>query len=365
VFSGLLIALFTITFVLPLAGCIAYYGFIASPGFASEVRFVVRSSTPFLSRDRYSEGMIEPKEKIVQDTAILLNYLESPAIVGDLQKATNLSGIYGRPQIDFLSRLPADATQDKILSYWKKHFSARVSPKSGIVELEVVAYSPREAVDLVKLVLRLAEAQVNNLNAGMWNELRASTERDVDQASKEVADLRGKLRDTQNQTGVFDVQLSAQSLANVQTSVETELADLKSKQTALRKSVGQNNPQLAEITRRIAALEDQAGTLRAQSAGTTTTSDGNLAEYSSIFDQLNLDLSLAEARLKSALKELEKVKLVSSMQLVYVDNFTDPTQPEINKYPNVPLSLFLAFIACLGLCGLVCGGVMLIRQKLD
>lgn len=70
-----------------------YYIFIASPRYASEVRFVLRSSAPMLSRDRYASSTIEPKAKIVQDTAVLLNYIDSPAMIQDLEK-TFLSKIF-------------------------------------------------------------------------------------------------------------------------------------------------------------------------------------------------------------------------------------------------------------------------------
>ena len=365
VFSYLLLFIVAITLIVPMIGSVAYYTSIASPGFASEVRFIVRSSTPFLSRDRYSGGALEPKEKIVQDSAILLNYLESPALIQDLQRSIDLRQVYGRDDIDFVSRLPADATQDELLEYWKKHFSADVNPKSGIIELEVTAYTPEEANKLVKLVLHLAEAQVNKLSAGMWDDLRTATERDVDAATKDVAELRGKLRDVQNQTGVFDVDLSAQSISTVLTAVEAKAAELRSRRDALSMSVSSKSPQLADLDRQIAAHEEQATSLRAQAAGASGGNTGNLAEHSRLFDQLKLNLSLAESRLTSAIKDLEKVKLVSSLQLVYVDNFIEPTLPDENKYPRVILSIFLSLLACLAVCGAVCGGLMILRKKLD
>lgn len=365
VFSYLIMLLIGLTFVLPMAGSICYYTFLASPGYASEVRFIVRSSTPFLSRDRYSSDTIEPKEKIVQDTAILLNYLESPAIIQDMQRQVDLQNLYGRSDIDFFSRLRVDATQEEMLEYWKRHASVSVNTKSGIVELEVTAYTPNEANEMVKLVLHLAEAQVNKLSSGMWDDLRSATQEDVERATKEVADLRGKIQETQNQTGVFDIDLSAKRIEDVLTTIEASIADLKSRRLALSKSVGKNAPQMADLDRRIAAQEEQARQLRAQSAGQTTEGDGNLAQYSAMFDKLKLDLSMAEGRLKSAITDLEKVKLVSSLQLVYVDNFTEPTVPDTNKYPRVALSLFLTLLACLAVCGAACGAVILTRQKLD
>jgi len=365
VFSIMVMAIIGITFVLPMIGSVGYYTFLVSPGYVSQVRFIVRSSTPFLSRDRYSSNTVEPKEKIVQDTAILLNYLESPAIIQDMQKHVDLHYLFGRPDIDFLSRLPNDATQDDMLKYWKKHAYTYVNPKSGIVELEITAYSPQQAHDLVQLVLRLSEEQVNKLSAGMWEDLRASTQRDVDEATREVADLRGKFRDTQNRTGVFDVDLSAQRIDALLTTVESNLADLRARRQALGGALVNSAPQVADLERRIAAEEVQAKNLRAQFAGTTGEGNSNLAGYSSLFDRLKLDLSLAENRLTAAIKELEKVKLVSSLQLTYVDNFIEPTMSDSNKYPNVGLSLFLSLLSCLAACGVTCGGLTMIRNKLD
>ncbi|MDP9632004.1 UNVERIFIED_ORG: capsular polysaccharide transport system permease protein [Ensifer adhaerens] len=365
VFSIMMMALIGITFVLPMVGSIGYYTFLASPGYVSQVRFIVRSSTPLLSRDRYSSNTVEPKEKIVQDTAILLNYLESPAIIQDMQKHVDLHRLFGGPNIDFLSRLPADATQDDMLKYWKKHAYTYVNPKSGIVEVEITAYSPQQAHDLVQLVLRLSEERVNKLSAGMWEDLRASTQIDVDQATREVAELRGKFRDTQNQTGVFDVDMSAHRIDAVLTTVESNIADLRGRRQALGETLASKAPQVADLERRIAAAEEQAKNLRAQIAGTTGQSESNLAGYSSLFDGLKLALSLAENRLTAAIKDLEKVKLVSSLQLTYVDNFIEPTLPDSNKYPNIGLSLFLSLLVCLAACGVTCGGLMMIRKKMD
>lgn len=365
VFAFILAFIIGVAFVLPVGSGVAYYAFIASPGFVSEVRFIVRSSAPILSRDRYSSDTVEPKAKVVQDTAVLLNYLGSPAIVQDLQKNTNLRQVFGRGEIDFISRLGDDATQDDTLEYWKDRYSASVNPKSGIVELEVTAFTPREAYDLSKLILRLSEEQINRLSSGMWNDLLVSAQKDVDSATAEVAVLRGNLRDTQNRTGVFDVDLSAESITSVLTGLEANIAQLKSRRDALSQSLSGKAPQLADMDRRLLALTEQAKQLKERTAGSSLEQAGNLADYSSVFDRLKLDLKIAEDRLRSAIGELEKVKLVSSLQLVYVDNFTEPTLPDKSTYPNVPLSLFLWCLLWLTVSGSICGVVLFCRNKLD
>jgi capsular polysaccharide transport system permease protein len=354
-----------VTFILPMLGSVGYYGMIASPGYVSEVRFIVRSSAPLLSRDRYSSETVEPKAKIVQDTAVLLNYLESPAIIQDLQKTVDLQKMFGRDDIDILSRLSSDTSQDDLLKYWKRHYSASVNPKSGIVELRVIAFTPNEANDLVTLIMKLAEQQVNRLNSGMWDSLLASTQRDVDSATKEVADLRARFRDVQNQTGVYDLDLSAQSIMTILTEVEGRIAELKSRRSALSRTVKEGAPQLSDLDRQLVALEEQSADLKAKTAGKADGTTSNLAQYSSEFDQLKLSLTMAESKLTAAIRDVEKAKLVSSLQLVYVDNFTDPSMPDTSTYPRVTLNIFLTFLACVAACGIACGLLTMVRNKLD
>lgn len=362
VFSILIVICFVLTFVVPMAASTAYYVFFASQRYASEVRFVLRSSAPMLSRDRYSSSTVEPKAKIVQDTAVLLNYIDSPAMVQDLEKNVSLKEYYGRDDIDRLSRLKADANQDDVLKYWRKHYTASVNPKSGIVELEVTGYTGQQANDLLKLVLHLSEQQVNKLSSGMWDELLRTTQKDVDDAMREVSDLRAKLRDIQNESGVFDLDLSAQRLSTLLTGVETKIADLESRRSAMMQTVGQGSPRLSEMERQLDGLKAEATRLKASAAGNQ---EGSLSGYATAFENAQLNLKLGEDKLKSAITELEKVKLVSSLQLVYVDNFTEPTLPDSPKYPKVALSMFLALLIFGSIAAVTCGLLVLLRKKLD
>lgn len=362
VFSILILVCFVFTFIIPMVASTVYYVFIASPRYASEVRFVLRSSAPMLSRDRYSSSTVEPKAKIVQDTAVLLNYIDSPAMVQDLENKISVKNYFGSDEIDRLSRLAAGANQDDILKYWRKHYTASVNPKSGIVELEVTGYTAEKARDLLQLVLRLSEQQVNKLSSGMWDDLLRGTQQDVDDAMREVGDLRGKLRDIQNASGIFDLDLSAQRLSAVLTGVEANIADLESRRSALIQTVGRGSPQLSEIERRLDGLKGEAERLRDSAAGGQKDS---LSGYASAFENAQLNLKLGEDKLKSAILDLEKVKLVSSLQLVYVDNFTQPTLPDFPKYPNLALKIFFAFLIFGSVATVVCGILVSIRKKLD
>lgn len=362
IFAILLLICFLLFFVIPVTTTTAYYVLFASPRYASEVRFVLRSSAPMLSRDRYTSSTVEPKQKIIQDTAILLNYIDSPAIVNDLEKNISLDEYFRGDRVDWISRLKRDANQDDLLKYWRKHYTASVNPKSGIVELEVTGFEPRQAHNLLRLVLKLSEQQVNKLSSGMWDDLLRTTQQDVDNSMTEVGVLRGELRDIQNATGVFDIDLSAERTSTVLTGVEVNIADLESRRLALMQTVGPGSPQLSEIERRLQGLQSQASELRKSSA---SGQEDSLSGYATIFENAKLNLKLGEDRLTSAIIDLEKVKLISSLQLVYVDNFTQPTLPDYPKYPRASLNIFLSLLIFSALTGIICGSVVLVRKRLD
>ena len=368
VFALLFLVSFIMCFAIPFAAGVAYYTLMVSPQYTSEIRFVVRSSAPLLSRDRYSSENVEPKAKIVQDTAVILNYFDSLAIVHDLRDNIDVQQLFGRRDIDVLSRLEADATQDDVLEYWQDQHSASVNPKSGIVELKVRAFSSDDAYDLLNNVMTLAEGRINQLNVGMWENLRQSTEQELQTAQQELESLRVRMRDMQNRTGVFDIEMMAESKLQVLTEAETQLAKYRIERTALATTLSAEATPLTELDRKIAAQEDEVQRLHSELAGPSgggLQQGGNLADHSMMFNQLDVEMELAQDRLESAVRELEKVKLVSSLQLVYLDPFTDPTRAEESSHPKTVLSIIWVLFLCLIAWGLVAGGLVLLRNKLD
>ncbi len=365
VFSYLILAAFIVYFVIPISSSVIYFGFIATPQYESEIRFIVRSSVPLLTRDRYASGNAEPKAKIVQDTAVILNYLASPAVIEDLAAEIDLRRYFGRREIDYLSRLAPNATQEEVLDYWEGQYTSSVNPKSGIVELSVRAFSGEEAYNLLLTVVNLAEQRVNRLNTAMWENLTVASQQDLDTATLELERLRTEMRDRQNEYGIFDVDLAANSLIDILTNVRTELAKVQTQRLSLIESISPESPRIELLDKKIAALEFQAKLLESKATGSGVAEDANLAGVSKKFQQLNLDIELAEDRLKSAVGELEKAKLVGTLQLVYIDAFTTPTKPIESSYPKTWLMLLLSFLGFSALWGSATGILIYIRNKLD
>lgn len=365
VFSILLILSFVFIFLVPFASSILYLGFFASPKYESTTRFVLRSAVPALSRDRFGGAGARPSPKIIQDTQIVVNFLTSQEFVKYIQKVINFEELYSHKGIDYFSRLEPGASREKLLDYWEKQISTWIKPKSGIVEIRVRAFAADEAQRLLQETILLSEQRVNQMNQGIWTNLIVASENDFQSASSALEKSRQQIRDIQNSTGVFDVEQTAEGFSEIITQLNSDIAQLKSREQVLSQSLLVSSASLTSLRYEIEAKQKQVAVLSADIAGKNNSKESTLAGYSELFQKARLDQELAEERFSNAVRELERIKLISSLQLVYLDKFIEPTLPETNKYPRVLLMTLLSFFGCLIAWGITTLVLIFARAKLD
>ena len=96
VFLYLLWAAFLFCFLAPVLTVSGYLFFVVSDQYVSETRFVLRSSVSALSRNRLSENSTKPSAKIRQDTQVVTNFIESPAMIEAVGEKHDFSELFGR-----------------------------------------------------------------------------------------------------------------------------------------------------------------------------------------------------------------------------------------------------------------------------
>ena len=365
VFSVFLVCNFLLVFLLPFTASVIYYSTFASPKFESSARFVLRSSAKVLTRDRFSGNSALPSAKIIQDTQIVVNFLSSLIFLDQFKQTVSFEDVYGREDIDYFSRLSKGLSKERQLDYWEDQFSVGIKPKSGIVEIQLTAFSPIDAKRLLQQAIQLLEIRVNQMNQGIWNDLIRATEDEFKKASTALDKTRSKFRDIQNATGVFNVTQSAQGVSDIITQLNTEIAEMESREQVLSQTLSPASELLMILRREIDAKEKQSAALSADLAGENKLTNSTFAEFSKLFEQSQLEQELSENRFRKAARELERIKLISSLQLVYLDTFIEPNLPESPKYPRVSLMIFLSLGVCLAIWGTIAAVLVYARTKLD
>lgn len=338
VFALLGVLVFLVFGVLPAAAAIAYYGFYASDIYESETRFTVRTSAPVMpDREGSMSSIAIPSAKIVQDTQIVTNNVHSRSMIETLDERFDLRGIYSRDEIDRLARLPDDASQEDLEEYWGDMASSDISLPGGIVTLKVRAFSAEEAEALTGEMLEISEALINDLNDRIWRDVSASAESGLEAAAAQLASTRIARRNEQNAQGVLDTDQEAEGVLELLNTVRGELLELESRYKVRSESMRDDTPQQRVLAREIDVKREQVSALQAQIAGASGADEGSdptLADVAESSNRLEFEQQLAEANFADAVKLAERLRLLSSQQLMYLDPFLAPTLPQEAQYPR-------------------------------
>lgn len=364
IFGMLSYLVFLMCFLAPFSAGVAYYLVYVTPQYEAETRFVLRSALPALSEGDDENDTNTPSMKIVQDTQVLVSFLDSSTLVALIDDEIGMASLYGREDIDWTSRLRSDDTLSDVTEYFGKFISAKISPASGIVVVKLRAFSPGDANRLLTLVMDLAEERVNLLNADIWRSVLEAAEREFEAAGADLQQARERFQKLQNETGVFDIELEAEALTEVLTELRKELFELENRRSTLLISVSDKHPNVLRFNRQIDVRREQIEALERQiaDAQTETTS---LADNQQLFEELSLKIEIAQDRFKRAAADLEQSKLLSSIKMLYVDQFMQITLPDSIAYPQAAWQITKLLVFCLSSWAAAILLLTLIRNRLD
>ena len=136
--------------LLPTLLACLYYGWLATPRYVSEARFVIRAA----SKPTNLAGGLDSLLQLVglshsQDDAYAVHdFLTSRDAVMQLQSQVDLAGIYQQPDVDLLVRYPSalfGLTNEGFFRYLQHRFSVIVNYTTGLTTLRVEAFRAQDA----------------------------------------------------------------------------------------------------------------------------------------------------------------------------------------------------------------------------
>ena len=144
--------------IVPVVLAIIYYGAIASDRYVTTASFIVRNNeAPKV--DVVSAMMGLPgQSQSVADTYILRDYFYSPDALAALSKTVPLAEAFNRKNVDFLSRLGRDVTQENLEAYWRDMLTITIDKSSGIATMQVRAYTAEDSLAISQALLKAGEA---------------------------------------------------------------------------------------------------------------------------------------------------------------------------------------------------------------
>ncbi|MEA2859261.1 MAG: capsular polysaccharide transport system permease protein [Methylobacteriaceae bacterium] len=337
--------------------CYLFHGaFIASNEYVAEVRLTVRASQEQKTAGFDASSIISKitggaSKSTIQDAFIVVNYIKSRAIIADMGGRDYFEKIYSRNEADFFSRLNKGADLEELWNYWKSKVRLNLDTMSGIVTLQIQAYTPEDATRTAQAVLDLSEKLVNNISLRSRSDAVTRAEEEVKLAAKKLAQSRRQLLEFRNENVLIDPLTRAKSIGEMIGQLTVERLEIDNNLRTMSGMLSADSPSQRLQRTRLATLDEQIASLKQK----LTDSKANKETVSSqlgTFEELELSEKFNEKMYTVAQASYEKARQERDKQLLYLVVVVRPTTPEAATYPQVALTSSLFFSTLIILWGI-------------
>ena len=337
---------FLLLVVAPAVINLVYLAFFASPQYVSEIKLIVRSAE---KNDILKEGvsMLQRMVRVDagsthQDAQIVLSFIRSRSIIEDIGGRRELLRYYGKPSIDYFSRLRADESIEKIHKYWNKKITASIDSMSGIITVRIRGFSAEEAKEIAEKMIAHSEKIINDISGRVRKDALDRAAAEVDRAAAGLMVLRRELLDFQNKAGSIDPVLDVKSVGNLIFALTLEKVEIESKMVSLSGVIDQGSVIERQRRTQIEALNRKIDELQAilTNKASSEAISAKIYEY----EQIKLRSVFAEKIYELSQREYETARKDINHQKLFVTPIIFPTSAESATFPKVFVEGGLFFV---------------------
>jgi capsular polysaccharide transport system permease protein len=342
---------FALLVALSAFGAFATYTLFFAPDvYVTELRFAVRYADP--PRGASAPTVLAaPVVATVTESNAVVQFLRSRDALVALESRVDLLRIFGAPEINWFSRLPADASPEQLLRHIARHVKPFFDATNGIVAIEVRAYRAEDSLRLAETLGQLSEELVNRMSLAARRGLLAVVDREVAAAEQRLSRARDEVRRFREANEVLDPRRTAEGVDELRARLETELAMQRAQLDQLRTFSLDGAPAVTQQRERIAALERQARDVQRRATGGER--DTLIAALRG-FDTVETEAMLALRSYEALLASLERTRSDANRQQLYLAEIVRPTLPRAAAYPHRFEQLLTGATLC------VLGGLLLL-----
>jgi capsular polysaccharide transport system permease protein len=357
-----LVASFVAIVLLPAAVAGLYYGLIASDQYATETRFSLRSGEPGIS-DMLGGLTGGGGSQQAQDSAIIIDYARSRSMIESLEQQMDLRQIFSRDGLDYFSRFRKDKPIESLVRYWRKRIDAHYDKMSGIIALEVRAFTPEDSLLLTEKIVDQCEKLVNDLSQRSRRDALQQATLEFQRAEAQLKTATADMRETQNSQGILDVVVEAQAVNKIISQLRMELARAEQQIAGQGDTVSADAPQVRVLNARVQTLQDQISKFSSQIADKKHGGE-SLADSKRALDLKQTDLGIAMQRYVMASVAFENARLDLETQRSYLAPFVKPMLATRATYPKRWWDWFLVSGPALLAWALIAGAGFLVRDHM-
>jgi capsular polysaccharide transport system permease protein len=351
--------------LMPASAGFVYFFVIATDQYTAETRFAVRAADDTSDQKPRGGSLLSPLLSSAtsfaqQDAEIVSSYIRSRAIIDDLEGIIDLRTIFRRPEADFLTRLPDDASAEVLRDYWLRMVSTYLENVSGIVNVKVRAFRRDDALALAKAILVVSERLVNSISLRARADAMRRAEEEVRRADGSMRLALDDLARFRDSEGIIDPVKSADLAGQILLQLMQDKIKIETELFIAQRVSSAEGPGVASLRARLESVEAQIASMRVELAGKGEGAR-SLAAALGKYEELEVKREFAESVYGFAREGLERARITAEKQTIYVTVFVPPALPEEVSYPlRLSFSALIAISLAVawGTGAMICASVM-------
>ncbi|UWQ21862.1 sugar transporter [Jannaschia sp. W003] len=282
------------------------------------------------------------------DAEILYDFLNSQALVSELEAELGLSRIWSVPQErDPWFAYDPDGSIEDLLEHWERMIQIGFDGGTGLIDVRVLAFRPEDATAIARALLAHSSAMINALSAAAREDAIRYARQDLDEAEERLKTAREAVTRFRVENRIVDPTTDTATQAGVLATLQGQLTEALIERELLGDGAGASDPRMVAANRRIDVIRERI----AQERDDTGSEEGGaaLAEVVGEFERLSVEREFAESAYVAALAAYDVARGEARRQTRYLATHVEPTTAETARFPQRGLLLLLvagfAFLA--------------------
>ncbi|WP_309475943.1 ABC transporter permease [Pseudomonas sp. B21-031] len=338
--------------ILPMILAAIYYGVFAVDRFVSSAQVVVR-------QDGSNQGAQVPGLATLltganpasrEETLYLREYITSMDMMLLLEDKVHWIEQFAAQRSDLFFWLDKDAQREDLLNYYQRMVSAHYDETTGLLRVEVQAFTPELSEQMLRVILQASEHFVNEVSHNIAREQMKFAQGELETARLNYATRKTQLLTFQNVNKVLDGGNTAQSRATIIADLEGQYTKEQAALTEMSFKLRADAPQVRQQRQKVEAITQQLAKEKRLLVSSPQGSQLNVV--ASQYQQLTLDAGIAEESYKTAVAALDNARIEASKKIRTLVTVVSPNTPQLALYPERLYNLATILLGLLMLYGI-------------
>ncbi|MEQ8654218.1 MAG: hypothetical protein RIC87_17255 [Kiloniellales bacterium] len=321
-----------------------YYFFVAAERYEVSTVFLIRTAGADTPTVTTILGQSQAFGRAADESFSVVDYVNSYDGLIRLEELVDLRAAYSVPKDDPFYYLPADSSLLDLHDYFLRMVDAYYDQVTGLVTIDVRAFTPEDAVAIAEAILTESERLVNEFNRRAQADLLQLSRREVAEALANLEEIERQLTAFRQTHNVIDPVEVITRVNGIIGALEGEIAKTEAELLQLSKVTGNKGGVVRlELEARIESLRLQVERERQRLVG----EQESLGTLIPQFELLGLRKELAGQAYSAALASMQSSIAQAQRQQLYVVPVVAPAMLDQAQLPDRWESLFFVFLVVL------------------